>query len=396
MWSRLDQAYASAKKVGADLFPHASGYLGYNRKQYAGNDSTKVSSNTYSFGLTINYELDIWKRIRSQKDASLLDIKASVYDLQAAAITLTSNIARYWYQLIERYKQLDILETQIEINTKNLKIITLKFEQGRSAVTDVLQQKQTLESNKSDKILIEKDIEIIKNQLAILCGVSPGGIIIPKVIVFPSLPQFPQIGPVSEWLKRRPDLRKLYTDIQASDKRVATGIAELYPKIGLSVDLGTTTSELRDWFSNWLATFAANLVAPLFEAGKRLAEVERLKAIASEKFYTYGDKVLIAIKEVEDAIISEIQQKNYIKALNKRLTISENTLGLTQNRYIYGQKEFLQYLTSLINHQLLQRTSVSAKYQLILYRIQLYKAIAGSLDIKRHDKTEKREKMGEK
>ena len=105
-WDRLNQAEALAQKEGADLFPALDVEAGTSKIRFRVDGRTS-NSRDYALGLAAGYELDLWGRIRSSRDAAIFDANAE--DLRAAALTLSAQVAGTWYRLVEQYGQLDIL-----------------------------------------------------------------------------------------------------------------------------------------------------------------------------------------------------------------------------------------------------------------------------------------------
>ena len=385
-WARLTQARAKARKAGADLWPSLDADGGASRKRTVTvvnqRDGTsrrnKVRADSFSLGLTASYELDLWGRVRSTQDAAQLDLSATREDLHAAAITLTAEVADTWYQLVEQRGQIGLLDQQIKTNEDYLELVTLRFRRGQVTATDVLQQRQLLKSKEGQKVQSLATLEVLMHQLAILLGKPPDSAVAPAANTLPALPPLPDTGVPVEWIGRRPDIRSAYLDVQAADRRVATAIADCFPKISLSVSTETTATRVRQVFDNWVATLAANLTAPLFDGGLRLAEVDRTKAAVSERVSTYGQVVLDSLKEVEDALTQETQQREYLKSLKDQLELSQQSTDQVMKSYIKGTESFLRFLTTLLSHQQLQQTNLQAQRELIQYRIDLYKALGGS------------------
>ena len=194
----------------------------------------------------------------------------------------------------------------------------------------------------------------------------------------PDLPPQPQTGLGSELIQRRPDIRLAYFRVQAADQRTASAIADRFPKLSLSASIDTTAPNLQSLFNNWIATLAGNLILPIVDGGRRIAEVERNKAVAAESLNSYATTILQAIKEVEDALIQEQQQRQLINSLNIQYSFSQKANEQIRLRYMYGAIDFLRVLTTQINQQTLERSRISAKRQLIEFRIQLYRSLAGS------------------
>lgn len=375
-WDRLEQARAISRQSGSEHFPHLDGTAGLSRTkiQSSGNST---STTTYSLGLAAQYEIDLWGRVRAGYHAAQQDVLAAQEDLQAASVTLSSEVASVWYRLIEQRLQIKLLNEQISINEKYLKLVTYQFKNGRTPAIDVLQQRQTLEALQGEKIIATANEKLLTHQLAVLIGHSPGDFQSPPQNVLIELPPLPDTGLPTELIKRRPDIRKAYFRVQAADSRVAAAIADRYPRISLLANTETTDSGISDLFDNWLSTIAGNLLAPLFDGGLRKAEVDRSTAVAEEALHNYGQIILTSLQEVEDALITEVQQRKLLESLDKQLLLSQQSTNQIRERYVYGDMEFLRFLTAILNHQGLQRSQIKARRELIEYRINLCRAIAG-------------------
>ena len=123
---------------------------------------------------------------------------------------------------------------------------------------------------------------------------------------------------------------------------------------------------------------AGNLTAPLFDGNQRAAEVDRTRALADEKLSAYRRTVLNAIKEVEDALISEEKQRQHIDALFRQISAARNALNEARERYRKGMNDYLPVLTQLLAVQGLERDIIQQKTQLLSYRVSLYRALGGA------------------
>ena len=104
----------------------------------------------------------------------------------------------------------------------------------------------------------------------------------------------------------------------------------------------------------------------------------RTRAVVEERLGAYRATVINAIKEVEDALISEQKQRDYIVALDQRLEAARLSYGESINRYRNGLIEYTTVLIQLNTLQALERDRVAAQYDLLQYRINLYRALGGT------------------
>ena len=119
-------------------------------------------------------------------------------------------------------------------------------------------------------------------------------------------------------------------------------------------------------------------MAPVFDAGFRRAEVRRTRAVVDERLAAYEFTVLTAIREVQDAMINEQKQVEYIAALEKRLEAARASYQQALERYLGGLNDYLPVLTSLTSVQVLERGLIVARYQRLVFRVQLHRALGGA------------------
>ncbi|MBW2605130.1 MAG: TolC family protein [Deltaproteobacteria bacterium] len=386
-WDRLSQAEALARSAGADLFPALDAEAENSRNRFR-EDGQTSEGHSYSLGLAASYELDLWGRIRSSRDAAAFEAKAGREDLRTAALTLSAQVAGTWYQLVEQYGQLDMLAAQIVTNKQVLELVTLQFRTGQVGIADMLQQRQLVESNQGEKTQAAAQVKVLEHQLAILLGFSPLQSVAPRVSRLLNLPLMPQTGLPAELIKRRPDIRSAYFSVQAADRDLAAAIADRFPRLSLTAGVDTSSVHTRDLFDNWLATLAANLVSPIIDGGLRKAEVDRTRAVASEALNTYGQTILNALGEVEDALVQEQRQRDFITSLDKQLTLAGQVVERVRDRYVQGTMDYQRVLDALLSQQDLQRSHLTARRYLVQYRIDLCRALGSGWALERLEESQ--------
>lgn len=393
-WSRLDQAESVARLAGVAQKPTVNitsgGGRDWNRREVfeSGTSGAEPKSdfktsgdNSFQIGLSSSYELDLWGRIKSQKNAAELDAKASREDLKAASITLSSQVAQAWLQLREQHGQIALLEEQIENNKKILELVTLRFRKGQAESTAVLRQRQLVENRNGDLTQARAQAQVLEHTLAILLGKTPGNSVAENSAVLPALPALPATGLPAELVARRPDIRRSFLRIQSADQRVAAAIADQYPRVTLGGQFQTATESWRYLFDTWAASIAADIVQPIMDGGRRREEIVRTRAVGEERLADFAQYVLLALGEVEDALVREQRQQEYLKSLADQLTLTDQIVNQTRENYAKGTTNYLNVLDAQLTRQALQRTQLQAKRRLIEYRINLYRALAGGWEL---------------
>jgi NodT family efflux transporter outer membrane factor (OMF) lipoprotein len=373
---RIDEAGAIARQAGALLVPFLDGR---GAESSTRNHSTNTTLESFSLGVAASYEIDLWGRLRSQRDAAILDVRATEADYHTAIISLAAAVATTWYEWVEADLQLDLLIQQQETNSQVLELISSQFRSGKVGIADVLQQRQLVESNIGDLAGLRAGKGVLEHQLAILLGIPPGTADLPQRDRLPALPPLPKTGIPLEILTARPDIESSFLRLKSADYRVAAAVADRFPQLTLSAEFSTSGNRSGDLFNNWFSTLAGNLFGPLFDGGLRKAEVARNESIARQLFYNHGETILEAIGEVEDGLVREKEQQIVLDSLKTQLQYAAETIEHVGTRYRQGAEDYQRVLLALLSHQGLQRSILSSERQLINFRISIYRALSGRI-----------------
>ncbi|MES1950144.1 outer membrane protein (OprM) [Salinisphaera sp. S4-8] len=394
-YARVEQARATLASANADLFPSVDASVEQSATRRSNSGAEVSGSTAGSNGVVLDsggsnwrdtrtlqfsaaYELDLWGRLRNARSAAVFDARASAADYQAAAITLTADLASNWYQLQELRARIALLEDQIQTNRDVLDLTTYSFTHGQAQAADVLRQRQAVESVRGQLEQTRASAAVVEHALATLVGVAPEHFQPPQGELI-ALPALPDTGVPATALMRRPDVRQPFYALAAADRRVAVAVADRSPQLSLSASL-SSSNDSGDLFSNWITQLAANLTQPIFDAGSRAAEVDRSEAVVAEEVADYQQSLLEALQETEDALANEYRQKRYLERLDEQLRLSRESVANLRLRYLRGATDYLDVLDALLTRQNLQVDYLAGRRQLLDYRINLYRALAGDID----------------
>ncbi|MGP1272931.1 MAG: efflux transporter outer membrane subunit [Phycisphaerales bacterium] len=373
-WERLQAARASVATEAAVRRPTLDG-----TGEVSLEDGSEVDRRSrVGLGLEASYEVDLWGRIRKTVEAERLRADATALDYRAAAISLSAETAIAWLELIEARHQLTLISSQIETNETVLEVLELRFAVGQSGAADVLRQRQLVEATREQAVTVLTRIDLLEHRLAVLEGRPPqdtgiGG----DTPSLPSLGLMPAVGLPADLLLRRPDVRSVLLRIEAADRDVAAAVRDQYPRIDLLAAAATVAENPGGLFDAWLASMGAQLIAPLYDGGRREAEIDRRVAIRRQLVAQYGQTVLDALAEVEDAMANERRQSERLDRLETRLDLAERTYAQLRTEYLNGVTDFIDVLTALEDQQRIERDLLAARLDRLLFRVTLHRAIAG-------------------
>jgi len=373
---RLRAARALTRRESSDLFGDLNGVLSSQNTLGPGPSNTRLS-----WGLQASYQVDLWGQIRSRVEAERLRSVATHWDYHRVALTLSAEIARTWFTLIEAYAQLDLLDEQVKTNEQGLKAVELRFaEIGEGGSPNVLRQRQLVQSTLEQIIVVKSNIEILEHRLAVLTGQPPQTASYTTGSVFPELPPIPYTGLPSELLNRRPDVRANFAALAAADQDLAAAVSDQYPRLDLSASLINAAESPETLFRDWFASIGGQLLGPILDGRQRRSEVERREALVCQRFSEYQQSILIALQEVEDGLALERYQIERIVKLETQVDLAKKASEQLLQFFITGEATYLDVLSANQSQQRLQRSLLSARLELILIRVGLYSALAGDFD----------------
>jgi NodT family efflux transporter outer membrane factor (OMF) lipoprotein len=274
--------------------------------------------------------------------------------------------------------QLHLLNDQLRNNETFLELIKLRFRQSMVSALDVYQQQQVIDNIRAQIPLVEDRKRRLNNQLAVLSGKAPHGSVEILRVDLPELAPMPPSGIPLDLLENRPDIRAAKFRLKSSGWNLAAARADRLPNISFSARGVFTSQHLDLLLDNWLLSLTSNLAAPIFDGNLREAEIERSRAFEDEKLSIYRQTVLVAIREVEDALVTESTQMEHIEKLKKVIDTARKALEQASIRYRHGLNDYLPVLTQILTVQDLERNLIDQQATLMANRVELFRALGAT------------------
>ncbi|MES2307859.1 MAG: TolC family protein, partial [Verrucomicrobiota bacterium] len=189
-------------------------------------------------------------------------------------------------------------------------------------------------------------------------------------------------GMPSEILERRPDIRSAERRVAAAFETVKEYQAAKLPRISLTSGIGTASNSLSGLIDprNAAISFGANLLAPIFDAGSRQADLDRASAQQKEAYQNYRKVALQAFHEVENSLTSETYLEKEETNLKEAADHYTAARKVAETRYNNG-------LTDLTSVLVVQRQELQARITLLnvrgnrlQQRVNLHLALGGNFE----------------
>jgi NodT family efflux transporter outer membrane factor (OMF) lipoprotein len=376
-YERLNQSMALMRIAGASEWPVVNAEGSGGRVRQAG-ALGPVTEDTYRLSAAASYEIDLWQKNRSKTDAAHYDMLASEADLKALFISISAQAADLYYLAVEQRAQLELSDRTIASFQDTLERVERRYRGGLVPSLDVYQARQNLAAARSRRPLFESRLDVTLNALLVLTGRFPGKEIGGDSRELKDAPVF-ETGLPSQLIARRPDISAALLRLKASDKKIASAVADRFPSFDLTGSYGGTSDQLKNILDspNIFWNILLQISQPVFEAGKRKAEVERTEAVFREDLAGYHKTVLNAFKEVEDSLSRINASKKRIARLNESVSASESALRIALDRYMQGLTDYLPVLTGQLSHFTAQGNLLEERRQILSSSIQLARALGG-------------------
>jgi NodT family efflux transporter outer membrane factor (OMF) lipoprotein len=338
-------------------------------------------SGDFTLPLDLNYEIDLWGRIRRGVTYAREQAQASAADMESARLSLHAELATDYFGLRSADGQEKLLDDTIKAYQDALQLTQDRFDGGLASSSDVAQAQTQLEEARVQRTDVEVQRAEFEHAIAVLIGKSPAFVTIapnPINIQPPKVPDIPGLLP-SALLERRPDIAAEERRMAAANEQIGIAKAAYYPTLSLSGLAGMESTSSQTWF-NWPSRFWAvgpSISETLFDGGRRRSLSEQARAHYDAAVATYRQTTLQAFQQVEDNFAAlHILQKEQ-EQQHRATAASLESLSTFQVRYEGGLDLYLEVVTSQTVALANQRNDIDLMRRQLDASVLLIKALGG-------------------
>lgn len=381
--ARVAESEALLRQVHGGRWPQVSYALDRSRsKNSFFMLGTPISSYTtvYSQGFSVSYIADLFGKLRRSEQAAYADLLTSENTRQALAHGLIAQVVRTRTRIATQRRLLNIAHENIRSRKETLEIVERRYNQGLVTPLDVHLAKENLADVMSLEPRIRQALMLAQNSLDVLVARAPAS----SEVLAGALPDITEISPIpvtvpAALLDRRPDVRAAEMQLSAATERIGVNIAAMYPDLTFSGTWGTRADSFRGLGFSEMDVYTAvlSLAAPVFQGGSLKAGVDAAKARTKQSAANYAQVVLVAMREVEDALVEIKMLTERLEQLKIRLVSAERAEKLARERYQRGLEKILIVIETEQRRRLAENELAVNLGNIYEARISLYLALGG-------------------
>jgi multidrug efflux system outer membrane protein len=390
--ARLEQSRADLGIAKSDFYPQFSADPEVTRQRTSVNaplNKKPLREHTYSTfvaPIDLNWELDLWGRVRRQVQSARANFVASADDLESARLALQAEVALDYFSLRELDEERRVVADSIETFRRSLELTQNRRKGGIVSDLDVSQAETQLRSTEAELPAIDLQRARVLHALATLCGQSPIAFQLTIASLTNAIPTVPAAMP-SELLERRPDIAAAERRMAAANAQVGVATSAFYPRVFLTGAAGFQSvgaDSLFDWPSRvW--SLGPSVSLPIFTGGRNRSQLAQARAVFDESVANYRQTVLTAFQEVEDQLAAQQLLATQLNAENAALNAARHTLEIANNRYKAGVVTYLEVATAQNAALGNERSFIELEGQRLNAEVELIKAIGGSWENREQD-----------
>jgi multidrug efflux system outer membrane protein len=348
--ARIEQARAIAGQAHAQYWPQVNygGAVGGGKNEFAGGPSPNGGQTQASalVGVNATWEIDLWGRISRLNEAAQAQVLASEENRRGVMLSLVSEVATAYFELLELDMQLEIAKRTTDSFTESFRLFSRRYSGGLGSKLDVARAEADLATVSSQIPELEREISIKENQIDALLGRNPTPVERSAKLVDQSLPPAVPSGVPSQLLERRPDVKVAEALVRSANANVGVAKADYFPKISLTGFLGSVSPDVNDFFKGSSAAWGlgASALGPIFHGGALDAQLELAKAQWEEAWLQYRKVVLVAFQEVSNALVTRTRLVAIREQQERAVRANSDAVTLALQRYNAGKASYFEVL----------------------------------------------------
>jgi NodT family efflux transporter outer membrane factor (OMF) lipoprotein len=350
--AQYTQARALVRYYRADYFPTLSGGASASRNKISENRPPSLATNGATYNdfqipFELSYEVDVWGRVRRNVESYRDQAQASAADLAAVNLSMHAQLALDYFQARTLDAEEQLLNSTVTQYQQALELIESRFAGGLASDLEVQQAKTQLETTRAQAIDVAVARAQYEHAVAVLIGKPPANFSLAPLPLTTPPPSIP-MGLPSELLERRPDIAAAERRMAAANAQIGVAKAAYYPTISLGATGGFESGALGTLLTGPSALWSVggSAIAPIFDAGRRRANVDQALAAYDQNVANYRETVLTGFQQVEDNLAALRILEHEAQVQEAAVVAAQKYLELASTRYKGGVTSYLEVTTA--------------------------------------------------
>jgi len=334
-------------------------------------------SRSYGASIGVSYELDLWDRLAQTDAAQRAQAEAARTDIDAARLSIRSDVAQAYWTLAAIRAQQPLAEAQLALTRETLALTRARVREGKLLPIELDKIAVNVQAAESRLADLSADAQLQRHVLALLLDEPlPGPL--PAAVLPAGEPPRWRLAEPAEQLARRPDVQRARLGVDGALARLRASDAARYPRLSFSANLGTGGVHARDWLSQPLASFAANLAVPLIDWQRLALQRDGARSELDSAALTLRDTLQKALADIEAQRIEAERTAQQLAANAGRLKEATENERLAALRYDVGtisRADWLQIRSTVLDAE---QTRIQLRLQQWVRQATLFKALGGA------------------
>lgn len=356
--ARLRQAQEARRAATGALLPQVDAGAGAKREKFstsaiglsgAGAIPSTILFNLYNASVNVSYTLDLFGGVRREIEALGAEAEYQRFELEAAHLSLSANIATTSFREASLRAQIDATQQMIHDEEAQQSIVEQQFALGGAAEKDVVARRRQLAQTKALLPPLQQALAETHHQLAVYMGALPSEAKLPDLVLASfTLPQELPVSLPSELVRQRPDVRAAEARLHEASANVGIATANLLPQINLSASYGPQATAVKDLFKSdsMIWSLGSSLSQPLFHGGELLAKRRAAQAAYDEAAAAYRQAVLQAFQNVADSLKALEADAKTLQAQGEAADQARAALEIARQQFAVGGASYLELLSA--------------------------------------------------
>ena len=384
---RLNEARALARVTSAGFFPTLSTDPSAARIRYPADKAGQATSSgpltqgNYQIPFLLNYEADLFGKVRRSLQASNAALQSAAADLYNARLVLSAELAADYFSLRELDAEMQVVQESVEIQQRGLQLVQSRHSGGVASGLDLAQQQTLLDSTVAQLYLVQQQRAQYEHAIAALTGNPASTFDVPVRPLKGEPPPVPP-GVPSDLLERRPDIAGAERQMAYENALVGVATSAFYPQLTISGGGGFQSTSLSNLVTapNAIWSLGADVLEPILQGGRNRANLEATKAAYDTTVANYRESVLTAFQQVEDGLSGLNALSKASASQTAAVEDAQHALELANNRYAGGVTSYLDVITAQAALLSNQRLATQLLGQQLVTSVYLVKALGGGWD----------------